>query len=245
MHPSAMINPEHFAEDSDNLRMKSEILRRSGRVFIENFLTADLAREVHSCLQNDTPWEMVYREENENRTLSNVLLQNSSNKELIELQSKIVEQAKHTYQFCFDRYPMLDAYLNGDQTVPLLNQILDWVNSPDFLNYCHQLTGDQEIRKVELQATRYRAGSFLKEHDDHAEIEDDRRYACVLNLTEAWSADWGGVLQFTTQGQVTETFNPLFNSLAVFKVPQTHQVSFVAPFASGARYALTGWMRAD
>ncbi len=240
-----MINAAHTSVGPGGSIVHSTELAQQGRILIKDFLEADLALEIHDCLKNSTPWEMVYREQNDNKTLRNELLENYSAESLSDLQSRIIAQAEHSYQFCFDRYPMLDAYLSGDQTVPLLNGILDQVNSPDFLSYCRQLTGDQQIRKLELQATRYRAGSFLKEHDDHANIKDDRRYACVFGFTEDWPADWGGMLQFTKQGQVIDTFHPLFNSLAVFKVPQTHQVSFVAPYATGARYALTGWMRAD
>ncbi len=105
--------------------------------------------------------------------------------------------------------------------------------------------GDRQIRKVELQATRYRAGSFLRRHVDQPETQSDRRYACVLSLSKDWQSDWGGVLQFVEGDQVVQSINPHFNMLALFKVPQGHQVSYVAPYAVGARYSLTGWMRAD
>jgi len=44
---------------------------------------------------------------------------------------------------------------------------------------------------------------------------------------------------------VTKTHVPTFNSCSLFKVPRDHQVSYVAPFATKPRYALTGWLRAD
>lgn len=240
-----MINTQHCAPLGNRFEATRTELARSNRVLIENFLEANMARELNRCLHHHTPWEMVYREADQNKTLSRAQLESASFEEQNTLHAQIVDEAKNGYQFCFDRYPMLDAYLQGDSTVPLLNQFLEKVNQTEFLDYCRQLTGDHQIRKVELQATRYRGGSFLKEHDDHAQIKDDRRYACVFGLTENWAADWGGVLQFTKHGRVIESFHPLFNSLSVFKVPQTHQVSYVAPFAIGARYALTGWMRAD
>ncbi|HAV49166.1 MAG TPA: proline hydroxylase, partial [Brevundimonas sp.] len=44
-------------------------------------------------------------------------------------------------------------------------------------------------------------------------------------------------------GAVTETFTPSFGTLNLFKVPQDHAVSMVAPFAGAPRYSITGWWR--
>jgi len=42
---------------------------------------------------------------------------------------------------------------------------------------------------------------------------------------------------------VAEAYTPAFNALNIFKVPQPHAVSLVAPFAGGDRLAITGWVR--
>jgi len=132
---------------------------------------------------------------------------------------------------------------NGHQLI--LNDVLESFNSPASLNFLRDITGDLEVRKVEFQATYYASGHFLKLHNDNAKAGDDRRYACVLGLTKDWQSDWGGLLQFVEDGQVTLSCTPSFNSCVIFKVPRDHQVSYVAPFAGKPRYSLTGWMRAD
>jgi Rps23 Pro-64 3,4-dihydroxylase Tpa1-like proline 4-hydroxylase len=66
----------------------------------------------------------------------------------------------------------------------------------------------------------------------------------VLNLTRRWQADWGGLLQFVdAAGEITDTWLPRFNTMALFRVPVRHTVSYVAPFANEPRLAITGWFR--
>ena len=43
--------------------------------------------------------------------------------------------------------------------------------------------------------------------------------------------------------RVVDTFVPLWNSLSLFRVPQPHVVSLVAPWAGSPRYSITGWFR--
>ncbi|MBX9747268.1 MAG: hypothetical protein K2X34_10220, partial [Hyphomonadaceae bacterium] len=45
-------------------------------------------------------------------------------------------------------------------------------------------------------------------------------------------------------GHIAEAYTPRWNALNILKVPQPHAVSVVAPFAHGARYSITGWLRA-
>jgi Rps23 Pro-64 3,4-dihydroxylase Tpa1-like proline 4-hydroxylase len=49
----------------------------------------------------------------------------------------------------------------------------------------------------------------------------------------------------SASGHVEQAFTPRFNALNIFKVPQLHSVSFVAPFVPFRRYAVTGWLRSS
>ena len=96
---------------------------------------------------------------------------------------------------------------------------------------------------TELDPDGYRPGQFLRMHDDKSH-DEDRAFAYVINLGRNWEADWGGLLQFVDDRQnVVETFTPHWNSLSLFRVPQAHQVSQVAPWAGDHRYSITGWFR--
>ena len=67
----------------------------------------------------------------------------------------------------------------------------------------------------------------------------------MINLSRDWLPDWGGLLQFLdpAERRVVDTFVPLWNSLSLFRVPQPHVVSLVAPWAGSPRYSITGWFR--
>jgi SM-20-related protein len=45
------------------------------------------------------------------------------------------------------------------------------------------------------------------------------------------------------RGHVTQGLTPAFNALNLFKTPQLHSVSAVAPFAGANRLSVTGWLR--
>src|SRR5690606_1917921 len=95
------------------------------------------------------------------------------------------------------------------------------------------LTGLHDIAFADSQATRFSPGHFLTSHDDDVEGKQ-RRAAYVLSMTPQWRTDWGGILQFIdAEGHVSAGIMPKFNALNVFKVPQTHSVSFVTPSALG------------
>jgi Rps23 Pro-64 3,4-dihydroxylase Tpa1-like proline 4-hydroxylase len=111
------------------------------------------------------------------------------------------------------------------------------------LDLVRRVTGRGDINATSIQATRYRPGHFLNQHDDH----NDRRRAAayVLNMTPHWRWDWGGALLFSDRpGHISEGFLPAFNALNMFAVPQEHQVGFVSPFAGAHRYSITGWFLA-
>nr|WP_240902836.1 2OG-Fe(II) oxygenase family protein [Caulobacter sp. SLTY] len=94
-------------------------------------------------------------------------------------------------------------------------------------------------------ATRYLPGHFLTAHDDAAPGKH-RLYAYVLNLTARWRADWGGILMFLDEeDHVAEGYTPSFNALNIFRVPQRHAVSMVAPYAGEPRLSITGWIRSQ
>ncbi len=161
-----------------------------------------------------------------------------------ELLRRLAESARGHYAFAYESYMMVRAYNEKRDPGLLLHAVLEFLNSPDYLGFVRQLTGDARIRRVSAQATRYRAGHFLRRHSDIDQVEH-RLYAYVMNLSLAWQADWGGQLQFLDgEGRVLESFLPHFNSLSLFRVPAEHLVTPVAPWAEADRLSITGWFQA-
>ena len=228
----------------DQVAIGSE-LAEVGSVKIPNFLDQFAAEQTFTCLNEQVVWEMAFQNGVEAMTKTAVQLSAMTQQDRQEFHGAVIDQAKRDYQFAYYRYPMVDAYTNKLEPKLMLNAILEAINSLDSIKYFRELTGDAQIRKVELQATLHAPGHFLMRHNDSASTADDRRFAIVINLTKEWESHWGGMLEFVDGQQVTKTHVPTFNTCSLFKVPRDHQVSYVAPFATKPRYALTGWLRAD
>lgn len=217
-------------------------LASSGRVQIPAFLQEPSALQLRECLRSEVPWDLAQR--SDRPPLLDPAHQSLTPAEQDRHRLReAVRRARAGFEFAFDRYRMIDARRDGTEPGLLLHVVVDFLNSEDFLGFARELTGDQDIRMVSAIASRYRSGHFLRLHDDKSH-EEERAFAYVINLSRHWHADWGGLLQFVDEREnVVETFTPHWNSLSLFRVPQRHVVSQVAPWAEDARYGITGWFR--
>ncbi len=128
------------------------------------------------------------------------------------------------------------------ETSHYLAAVTRFLNGVPLLDFARRLTGNPAIAFADAQATRYRPGHFLNQHDDSN--DHGRIAAFVLNMTSSWRWDWGGALMFSDRpGHVAEGYLPTYNALNVFAVPQDHMVGFVSPFAGAHRLSITGWFR--
>ena len=224
-------------------RWRAELAER-GRVQIPSYLQEEAAERLVRCLAEEVPWTLAWRGAGEPGVLAHDELRAIDGAAYAELLRTLAEQARGRYGFAYESYMMVRAYNEGRDPGLLLHQVLEFLNSPEHLAFTRMLTGENRIRRVSAQATRYRAGHFLRRHNDSSE-SDQRLYAYVMNLSRDWQADWGGQLQFLDpEGRVLETFLPLWNSLSLFKVPADHLVTPVAAWAEQDRCSITGWFQA-
>lgn len=152
-------------------------------------------------------------------------------------------EARSGFHYMFESLRISDLADAGVALPPGLKALYDWLNSEVFLSFARTLSGDPELAYVDAQATRYRPGHYLNEHDDE-KPGAGRRLAYVLNLTEVWRPSWGGLLAFLDgDGHVAEAYTPGFNALNLFRTPQPHMVSQVSVFAGAPRLSITGWIR--
>lgn len=218
--------------------------KAQGRIQIRNALNIDTAEYYRSVLQTRTNWGLAWQIGAEGpqalRFAETQALSDSQRQMIYDRAGEAVGNGE--YGFLYDQYAMLTAYLEQWDPAHPLNRLLEHLNDQPFLNLIRQVTGVQSVIKAEAQATCFRPGHFLTEHDD-LHSRDPRRVAYVLNLTiPDWKSEWGGFLNFFDEyGNIEAGFRPLFNSLNLFLVPQRHSVSYVAPFAPVGRYAITGW----
>lgn len=212
------------------------------RLHIPGIFQPESAELIAGCLETQVPWGFAYFDGKPQYKRAEEMARLTLQEQQAIL-AEIYGRAPDNFQYAYNCYPMLDAYLQGWQQVPTLDKVLEFLNTDEVLNFVRTLTGRDEIIKGDAQATRYGPGQFLKFHTD--DIKEEYRVAAyVLNFTRSWDPDWGGFLQFYNEDwDITEAFLPRFNALNIFTVPQNHAVSYVANYARHSRYAITGWFR--
>lgn len=235
-----MLNPQL---DIQAQRARFEADRR---VQIPEALTPDFAEAIRGCLEREVDWTVAYIGEQGSTTIGGDQFRAMDRQAVARFQADLLARARRGFQFLYNSYMMVTAYKEGRDPGLFLHRVLEFLNSPEFLEPMRVITGVSAIRKADAQATCYRPGHFLRHHDDSSQDGQQREVAYVLNLTRDWQPDWGGLLHFHDEaGNVTDTFAPRFNTLSLFRVPMGHYVSLVAPWAGGNRYAITGWLRSD
>lgn len=218
-------------------------LGKAGRVRLPRFLASEDAERLHASLGKDAPWWRTFNQADKSWDLGPESLA-----ELDPQRSEAIAQAIHAgahkgFQYHYDTIRIAENTTERAARGFEVDRLLERFNSPEALAAWRKLTGNPRVGLVDGQATRYLPGHFLTRHTD--DVANKRRVAAyVLGLSPEWRPEWGGLLLFhAPDGEVTAGFVPRFNTLNVFKVPQDHSVSVVAPFAPAPRLAITGWIR--
>jgi len=218
-----------------------------GRVHLPGFLVPPAAEQIHRYLAQSAEWSLVLHDGTHVREATPEQRRHADEVWEREMAAFAYARAREGFEFLYEHRKVADDPRERAADASPVARFVDFLNSPVFLEFARRLTGQPDIVRADAQATRYRPGDFLTQHDDFDKTGRKlRRAAYVFNLTPRWQADWGGQLQFIgPDGHVTEAWVPRFNALNVFAVPQPHSVSIVAPFAVGARYSVTGWLLAN
>lgn len=230
----------------DPARLAAQFIGR-GRVHLPEFLVPPAAEQVHRYLAQSAEWSLVLHDGTHVREATPEQRRHADEVWEREMAAFAYARAREGFEFLYEHRKVADDPRERAADAAPVARFVDFLNSPVFLEFARRLTGQPDIVRADAQATRYRPGDFLTQHDDFDKTGRKlRRAAYVFNLTPRWQPDWGGQLQFIgPDGHVSEAWVPRFNALNVFAVPQPHSVSIVAPFAVGARYSVTGWLLAN
>jgi Rps23 Pro-64 3,4-dihydroxylase Tpa1-like proline 4-hydroxylase len=218
----------------------------TGRVQIRNVLTEESAREMLMVLARGTPWGMaVGAGLDKPRSFSAGEMRSPQGQQELAQAARAAEEhtARGEYGFRFAHYPILTAVQEGRDPGGPHEVMLEHINAPAFMDLAREVTG-LDLFKADGQATLFAPTHYLGRHID-SHVAEGWEVAYVLNLSrEDWHPDWGGYLLFLDEdGDVVEGFRPRFNALNLFRVPTSHLVSYVPPFAPVGRMAMTGWLR--
>jgi len=232
---------------SMNERLDNEDLclqyKQQNRLQVTDFLTAKSAALIYDALLNQAQWNLVWNNNGVHTDMDYEVVSKWSNEQKETLNQVIFSQAQTSFQYFYAAIPIYDLYQNKSLPGHFFNQIYEFINSEEVLNFARNITSDQRISYADIQATKFTQGHFLSEHDDA--VDGKKRIAAyVINLTPIWQVDWGGALVFSQNGTYSaEALFPKFNAINIFTIPQAHLVSMVTPFAQADRYSLTGWFR--
>lgn len=221
------------------------VFQRFGRLHVPGLLVEADAQELRRDLTEAPGWRRaIHLGPGQDYDMPMAELEALPEHERLHLEARVHASATDAFRYMFDTIRISQDTLQGRVVPPPLAKVRDFLNGEAFLSFVRRLTGEPRIVYADCMATRYLHGHFLTAHDDEAPGRD-RLFAYVLNLTLRWRADWGGMLLFLDEDDhVAEGYMPAFNSLNIFKVPQRHAVSIVAPYAGEPRLAVTGWLRA-
>lgn len=221
-----------------------QVFARTGRVHIPGIFEAGCAAAIHRTLAEETPWQLSLNPAGRHMDLGVEAVEQIPQPERDAVLEGLFKGVEGSFRYVFNNFPIYDLYMARSFADHYLMRVFEFLNSRMFLDFARQTTGMADIAFADAQATRYRSGHFLTQHDDEV-AGKQRRAAYVLSFTPHWRADWGGVLQFIDDdGHVAEGYTPTFNALNLLRVPQKHCVSYVTPAAAASRYSITGWLRA-
>jgi len=221
----------------------ARIFSAKGRVLVENFLEPGMAEQAAAAMRA-FPYHLTLSRPDGGAAKIDPAQIAARGPEFTQgLMQALYAQGRtgfayHYRQFDFDRpLPPEDQH----HAAPA-KAFWNLLSGAGFLETVGRIIGAKGLRLLSAQATAYEPFHFLTMHDDAIE-RSGRVAAFVLYFNKGWQADWGGLLQFIDDdGHVAEGFLPLFNALALLKVPSRHTVSMVTPLAAEPRYAISGWV---
>ena len=221
----------------------------TGRVQVRDVLTDEAANEILTVLTKGTPWGMATGAGDENRqSFPAEAMRTQEGQQEINAAANAAAQnsARGEYGFRFAHFPILTAIQEGWNPGSPHEVLIEHLNAPEFLGLAREVTGIEALVKADGQASLFAPNHYLGRHID-SHVAEGWEVAYVLNFAPPdWHPDWGGYLLFLDDdGDVIEGFRPRFNALNLFRVPQSHMVSYVPPFAPVGRMAVTGWLRSQ
>ena len=231
-----------FAFNPDlDFKALSQAWETGERLHIPNILNLATADRLEAALASETDWirSVTMRSGTFHVPLKNNEPQSDMHRKW--LADSVVDGGDPEMQYNYDNRPLGSGHLPDPPRGDLLDAFEYWLNEEPQLDVLRTLTGEAAARRIYCQASRFVCGQVLTEHTDYG--TGKRLVAHVFNMTRIWKPDWGGLLVFyDDQGHVSRGFTPGFNCLNLFRTPQNHAVTQVAPFAPYPRLAISGWL---
>jgi SM-20-related protein len=162
-----------------------------GRVHLPDFLAPPGAEQVHRYLAESAAWSLVLHDGTHVREATPEQRRHADEVWEREMAAFAYARAREGFEFCTSTARCRTIRASARPIPRRSARFVDFLNSPVFLGFARRLTGQQDIVRADAQATRYRPGDFLTQHDDFDKTGRKlRRAAYVFNLTPRWQPDW-------------------------------------------------------
>lgn len=213
-----------------------------GRVQIAGVLTVAAAEALYAGLHNRDDWVQVINSGDRVFEADRASRRSLSPQQRETLDSAVYAGARQGFQFRYETIRVPDGAVDRERSADPLAALARFLSEGPARDILRAITGQPAIDFADAQATAFAPGDFLTAHDD-AVAGKKRHAAYVLGLTPQWRPEWGGLLLFHDDRDISHGFVPAFNTLNLFRVPQRHSVSEVTRAAPYRRYSVTGWLR--
>src|SRR5438067_7280257 len=164
----------------------AEAYARDRRIHIPAILTETSAARVHQCLAQETDYALLCQAGADQAQAWRVATLDPQKER--ELMTAAYGRARDRFDYFYDAHSLSKEGEPYPNPAHYLAEINRFFNGQALLDFIRTVTGRPEINATSIQATRYRQGHFLNQHDDG---NDPRRIAAyVLNMTPHWRWDW-------------------------------------------------------
>lgn len=215
----------------------------TGRVQIKSVFPDIIAQGVLKAMTTALEWGISYNQGAESKHIPRKQVELMSPEDRGAFLNDVTTRAMQQFQYAFAEAPLMQTYQPDQEILNYAHRMIEFVNEEAFKRLIAAVTVDDGALRADLIASCYSPGHFITIHDDK-DPAGLRRYGFAFDFTPFWRPDWGGAhLFYDDDGNVTEGFNAVFNSLNIFRVPQRYAISFVAPYAKAGRYTLNGWLQ--
>ncbi|MEM9738278.1 MAG: 2OG-Fe(II) oxygenase family protein [Pseudomonadota bacterium] len=234
----SLLNPE--IDSGFDLNGAAAVFQAHGHVRLAGVMKPERASAIADASKAIDRWSFSYGAAEGVGRIDPQQIQTWPDEQRAAFNHALVTSARKGKGFAYFSRQMTSPDAFGPLPPPVAAMANDLMSS-DVLAFLGKLAGLSGVSKVDAHLTQFRPGHYLTRHIDSLHA-NNRKLAFVWGLTKDWHPDWGGLLQFYDRsGTPKLAFAPGFNTLDIFSVEQIHAVTYVTPFATGPRQAVSGW----
>lgn len=121
----------------------------------------------------------------------------------------------------------IDSAKNLSKDLPTISALVNYLNSPVFLNYLEELTGIKRLIGDDLlmggglhKTTNGGKLAIHKDYNIHPVKKNYRRLNLLIYLNKVWEPEWGGSLELWNNDMTNKDIEvlPIFNRAVIFTI---------------------------